>query len=611
MEIKQEILTRQDAAQTYLQTKRDMWDRAEQLFHGQLNDAISLEGPNAVFDPKLSTLELERSYRVMSQLPTGKVRGISKNDVGASQLMNLVLDKHVLLNANAQFDFLTKMRMVDLYSNIYGNFFTLTDWDVKPNGYVGPDVWLLNIRDIFPQVGAVSLDDSDYVIVRSWRPLSFFENLSKQRNFKNINKIGDKLKGKTGSKQDRGSDDLSKREETEYPDKEVAKGKGYFEVLSQFERDRWVDYVVDADETFRDIENPHDNGELPIDCKYSIPLLDDFMGMGDMERGGSIQQVINSNWNLYGRAWKMSIFPPMMINKDAVAVDSSIRYIPAAKWMMRTGQGPVQNAASTINVTPQGLQTFERVQGMAGASLLNMFGTSDTAVTQQTDPGFGRTPQALEMQQNRENTRDNADRFYMEQYLKKIMKKMVNLISKRQSSAITIRLFDPEIQELKRSYPEIVNMYDEKTGKLTVKKSQTGSIVYDYEIVPGSTYLNDKKAQQQNLAMFVDMYMKSINPQTGANTFVEDLKKDGYNFHFGEAVKRIIAESGIQDWDKILEEMTDQEKTDLIVQTNNQQFQSALQQMQTGGQNMNQIPPQPNQPQGQQNQQPNPIGGTV
>jgi hypothetical protein len=296
MAIKEEILTRKETAFNSLSTKRDMWDKAEELFHNQLNDAVSLETPNQVFDPKLSTLVLERAYRVMAQLPTGKVKPISKNDIGASSLMNLILEKYVSINANAQFDFLTKLRMVDLYSNIYGNFFTLTDWDVKPNGYMGPDLWLLNIRDVFHQVGAVSLEDSDYVIVRSWRPLSFFENLEKQKNFKNLPKIIEKLKDKSGSKQDRDSDNLSKREETEYPNKEVAKGKGYFEVLSQFERDRWVDLVVDADEIMRDIDNPHDNGELPIDCKYSIPLLDDFMGMGDMERAGSMQQVVNSNW---------------------------------------------------------------------------------------------------------------------------------------------------------------------------------------------------------------------------------------------------------------------------------------------------------------------------
>ena len=43
-----------------------------------------------------------------------------------------------------------------------------------------------------------------------------------------------------------------------------------------------MDFCVDADLEFRDIKNPHDNGELPVVCKYSIPLIDDFMGMGEL-----------------------------------------------------------------------------------------------------------------------------------------------------------------------------------------------------------------------------------------------------------------------------------------------------------------------------------------
>ena len=613
MNLQDEIKSQREASFNSLKTKRLMWDKAEELFHNQLNDALSLEGPNSIFDPKLSTLVLERAYRVMAQLPTGKVKAISKNDIGAAQLMNLILDKYVLKNANAQFDFLTKMRMVDLYSNIYGNFFTMTDWDVKANGYVGPDVWLVNIRDVFPQFGSMSLEDSDEIIIRSWKSKPGFEALAKQPTFKNISKILNKLDGLTGSKQNRDSENISKRDEIVYPTKDVAKGDGFFEVLSRFERDRWVDYCVDADEIFRDIKNPHDNGEFPIDCKYSIPLLDDQMGMGDMERGGSMQQVVNSNWNLYLRAVKMSIFPPVMINKDQVAEQTSIKYTPAAKWMMKGGA--VQGAAAAINLTPQGIATFNNTQQMANASLLNMFGTSDTAVTSQTDPGFGKTPQALKMQGARENTRDNADRFYMEQYLGKVIKKMVNLVSKRQTSAVSLRLFEDEIDLLAKSNPDIANNYDTRTGKLTIKKGQTGSILYDYDIVPASTYVNDQQMQQQNLSMFVDLYLKSQTPQ--GNTFMNDLKNDGYNFHFGEAVKRIMSQSGIQDWDKILTEMTPEEKTNQAIEPNSQQFQQILQQMQSGGTNVNQVPAQPGQmpPQAPQDPtqgqmpMPNPMGG--
>lgn len=580
------IKVQKDAAFNNLATKRLMWDSAEQLFHNQLNDAVSDNTKSNVFDPKLSTLTIERSYRVMSQLMTGKVKGMSTNDIGDAMLKNLLLEKYVIPNANAQFDFLTKMRLMDMYSNVYGTMYSLVDWDVKPNGYVGPDLWLLNIRDVFPQVGSVSLNDSDYVVIRTWRPLSYFKNLKKQDGYINVPSIIAKLEKKAGSKQNRTSDEQGKREQSEYPEQEPTKGGGYYEVLTRFERDRWVDICVDADQEFRDIDNPQDDGDLPVKGKYSIPLLDDFMGFSDFERGGSMQKTINSVWNLYLDGVAMSIFPPVLVNKDNIASMSSLKYSKAAKWLVRN---QISNAATAMQLSPQGINEFNNVYKTATASLLNLFGTTDTTIQSSTDPGFGKTPQALQQQQQRENTRDNADRFFMEVYLTDVMKKFCNLLSKKQSSAITVRLFPDEIENIARSYPEVKEMYDKSKGTLSVKKGK--SELYDYEIVPGSTYAADQKTEQQNLAILMQMYQSSETPQ--GNMMVNDLKNQGYDFKFGELFKRLISKSGIQDWDKILVEMTEQEKADLVLQQHNDQFQQALSQM-TG--NVNATPPMPGAP---------------
>jgi len=582
------VKSRRQSAEDYLRNKRDVWDSAEELFHNQNTDKISTGTKSQVFDPKLSTLAIERSYRVMAQLMVGKVRGISKNDIGDATLKNLLLEKYVIPNATAQFDFLTKMRMMDLYSNVYGNFFSLIDWDVKPNGYMGPDLWLLNIRDVFPQVGAVSLNDSDYVITRTWRPLSYFKSL-KGSDYKNLDKLITKLENLSGTKQSRNqSTSIGKRESDQYPTAEPARKSGYFEVLSQFERDRWIDICTDADITFRDRKNPQDDGDLPVKCKYSIPLLDDFMGMSDFERGGSMQKTINSAWNLYLDAVKMSIFPPILINKDNIASMASLTQTAAAKWLVRN---QISNAASPLQLNPQGIATFNNVYQVATASIMNLFGTTETQTTAQTDPQFGRTPQALKMQSQRESTRDNADRFYMESYLKEVMKKFCNLLSRKQTSSIMIRMFEPEIETLAKSYPEILESYNPDSQKLTVKKSSHPEL-YDYEIVSGSTYAVDQAQEQENLAAMLKLFQSSQTP-TG-NLLVQQLKSEGYDFKFGELMKRIISSSGIQGWDKILTEMTEEEKADQILQKDQQQFQQALQMMNG---NVNETPPQQGQPQ--------------
>ncbi len=591
--LEQSILDRRQRAEDYLSTKRGLWTEYENILHGYLSDDLSNTTKSKMFDPKLPTIALDRSARVMAQMSTGKVKGISKNDAGGEKLMNLILDRYAIPNANAQFDLLTKFRMMNLYSNIYGNFFALVDWDTKKNGYVGPDMWLIPIRNVFPQVGAVSVDDSDFIIIRSWQPISYFENLSKDKGYKNVPKIIEQLKDLAGSKDKRGSEQKTAREEAEYPDAVAAKKSGYFEVLSMYEKDRWVDFQTDSQLTFRDNKNPHDNGELPIVNKYSIPLLDDIMGMGDFERGKPMQYGMNALWNLYLDAVKVSIFPPVLIDEDKVSDSSSIKWAAAAKWIMKNGGA--MNGASALNLSPLGTSTFSNVYGAMNASLLNMFGTSDTSVTETTDPGFGKTPQALKMQAQRENARDTVDRFYTEQFVSKVMKKFVNLISKKMTGSIAIRMFSEEIDELAKSYPEIKEMFDEKTGNLKIPKGKFGSTLYDYEIMPGSTFAVDQKQQQDSLINLFGILSKDLQiTQTGEVTspIVEVMKKENKKPMFGEMLTRIINNSGIRDWDKII--VDTENDIDGKMQDDAQKLQMIMQNMiQQNG--INQVPPQPTQ----------------
>ncbi len=225
--------------------------------------------------------------------------------------------------------------------------------------------------------------------------------------------------------------------------------------------------------------------------------------------------------------------------------------------------------------------------------MLNQFGSTDTSVTAQTEAGFGKTPEALKAQQSRENTRDNSDRFYMEQFLKEVMVKMVNLVSKKQPKSIAIRMFGDEIDEIKRVYPEIEEVYNEKSGEININRGKTGSILYDYEIVSGSTFAVDQGEQQKNLVLLMQMIKEDPN-------LVPTLQQEGYNIKMGELFKRIISNSGIQDWDKILEEQAETEKDEAVFQQGQQQLEQAILAA-SGG--INGVPPQPPaQPQGMQGQ---------
>lgn len=578
------IKSRYKAADDYLQKKRIAWDSYEKLFNNQLNDSVSALTKSEIFDPVLSTMQIERSNRVMAQLMQGKYRAMSKNDEASAKLMNLTMDKYVLPNASSQFDFLTKCRMVDLYSNIYGNFFVLTDWVAQTDGYVGPDMWLLNIRDVFPQVGAVSLEDSDYVIVRSWKSLEWFKNLKENENFKNIPAVIEKLEKKAGEKSNREYyKDETSREYNQFEEAIEAKESGFFKVITMYERDRWIDYVPAADTVIRDMENPNEDGELPVVCKYSLPLIDDFMGMGDSERGKSMQMALNGVWNLYAGAIKMSIFPPVMIDKNMVAAQNSIKWGPAEKWL-----GKNANFANVLNLTPQGVNTFNNTRQAVYGSLQQQFGTTFTNVSSTESSLAGKTPQAIRQQQARQSARDAADLFYMESFLKKVMNRFATMLSKKLPKGLQIRLFKEEIDELFAQYPNFEQMYDQKTGKIKIGKGQFSNIIFDYDIISGSTYLSDKEDQQQALAATLQLLTQNLqpNPQTGevSSPMIDRLKQEGRDVSVSDLVMKILSNQGVQGWDKILPDKTNGDKnqwqTDQVMQQHQTQLEQALTQMQ-------------------------------
>jgi len=593
-----EIKTQFKQSDDYLVAKREKWTEMEELFLGILNDKISGKTKSQVVDPRLTNHLIDRSARVMAQMGHGRLKPISQDDVGGALLLNMILEKYAVPNANAQYDMLTKFRMVDMYSGLYGNFFAFVDWDVKPNGYVGPDMWLLNMRDVFPQVGAQSLNSSDHVIVRSWKSLNWFKKIAEKKmdGYKSMDKIIDILEKQAGDSATKEQDKIDAREDKEYSSQPVGKAGGFYSILSRYEGDRWVDYVPQAQMIMRDQKNPHDNGLLPVVGKYSMPLLSDFFGFGDFERGMSLGKTGNSLWNLYMDAVKVSIFPPVLLNKDSIADAASIKYGASAKWLVRNN---IQNAAKTLALAPQGVSTFNSAFSIVNASLLNIFGTTDTATEKNTDPGFGKTPQALKMHERRENSRDNIDRHYMETFINEVMGRFANLIVKKQKKSTTLRLFGKEIESLAVSYPEIKEMWDPAKKSVKIESNKFNSTLYDYETISGSTYQVDREMTQKSLESLLNLAI--TQPQ-----MLELLKQDGKEIDLGELLTRIVSNSGIQAWESILVDYNPESNKNIeqVIEKNNTEFAAMMQQMTGQGQppmgNMqlpqqspNEIPPQP------------------
>lgn len=544
-----ELIRHYEDSNTYVETVRDGWDEKEQMLIGKIGDEITLNSAKSrIFDPRLSTIVMERAARVMAQNPTGNAWAISKDDIGKNKLMNLYLDKYVVPNANSQFPFLTKLRMWDMYSLVYGVMFSLVGWrNDEKKEYFGPDIWLLPIRDCFPQPGAMSIEEADWFQVSTLKTRQWIKDKEGKPGWKNISKLLQMTSGSDGvSREDMDDDRRSEVDREKFPTTPKDKSFPRFEIITEYRKDRWITFAKDHRLVLRDIPNPHKNNKIPVVAKYAFPLMDNIFGLGEFERGKTLQFALNSLWNLYMDGVKFSLYPPLQINPDGV-VASSIKWSPTAKWLT---QRPNQDIQVT-QMSPQGLTTFQSTYSFLISAMMNQAGTTDTTVTRQTDPSLGKTPQALNMLQAREGSRDNWDRFMMEQALQDVFGQFIDVTTKNLEKRIAIRLFAREIEDIKESHPDVVEIFESgksnpKKGRAQVKFNKKDiDSKWDYQIDTGSTMKKDDVKESQALTEIFQVAISS--PQLAAALMEKEKELD-----IAELMKRILILKGIQDWDKII-----------------------------------------------------------
>lgn len=521
-------------AWTAQQVHHKSWEEKERLLISRLGDSISSQFKSRVTDGRLATIVIERAARVMAQLPTGTVRALTKANKGLSTLMGLFLTKYIQHKDNAQFDHLTKMRMVDLYSQVYGVVPVLYDISVTEK-YLGPASWIIPIRRWFPQPGKLSIDDSDYNFVETWVSARQLEGMKGTGTWitaalDEVIKRASKEGGASPADQPSNSQTVVERER----DPNVPGGKGEAAGIRMVTRygqgnaGRWITFFPDFDDLIgRDCANK--DGNIPIELKHHIPLLDSIYGLGAFERGKTIQFAMDSLVAMYMAGVQMSIFPPRIIQKDEVVL-SSMEYEPGKTWIEKT-----KDAIRNYQVSPDGMQTFQSVYGWLTGSLLNQNGTTDTSQTVQNtnDPTSGKTPQALKLQQARESAADNWDRFQMEKFLQRLYERMLN-IAPQTPKPFTFHIFDAEITQLKEAgIKDEVEVYDSgKEAKITLTSGSFKNAQYMFIIDTSSTTAQDQEAEHIALTEIITTLAE--NPQL--------------QYYLGQAGKMLKLDLLIERW---------------------------------------------------------------
>jgi hypothetical protein len=524
----------------------------ESLLSGVLPESQAANFKSQVTDNRLSTLVLERASRVMAQVPTGKVQALTKKDAGPSIIANLGLTRYYIPNSNAQMDHLTKLRMIDVYSQVYGVCPVIYDQSITEN-YIGPDFWILPIRDWMPQPGKTSIADSDYCFVRTTVSLGWVKSRIGKEGWdaKVIKRVialaenGGKAKTSRPIQQQTAIE--RKREANFQGDIGNAAQIELVTRYGQGSDGKWITFFPEYSNWIgRNIDNQHADGNIPIVLKHHYPLQDSIYGLGAFERGKSLQYAMNSLINLYLDGVKMSIFPPLIIQQNGV-VANTIQNKPNAKWIETE-----KNSIRRHDVSPSGLQTFQSTYQFMTGSLMSQNGTTDTSQTVEntSDPSYGRTPAALALQKQRESAADNWDRYMMERFIETLYERSLNLLAGKQEKDIILHLFESEIKQLQDADQEkIAEVFESKrAGKLTITPDGKNSIKgmkFKYMIDPSTTMQQDQAAEHATLG-------EIISNIVAAPQILQAMEQFGKRLDIGELYKRWIISSGTADWEKII-----------------------------------------------------------
>lgn len=529
------------------------WEEKEALLLTQTADQISKQFNSKITDGRLSTLVIESAARVMAQLPTGIVRALTKRNRGLAAIMSLFLTKYVQTKDKHQFDHLTKMRMTDMYSKVYGVMPVLYDLSITDD-YLGPRSTILPIRSWYPQVGKYSVDDSDHNHVEVFRSAGKLEGLIGKGSFNEeaIRWVLKKAKedgGISPINADRNQTSITQQTREGGVTQDGGKGKAAkIRLVTRYENGaegRWKTFCPDYENVvIRDIKSQ--DGHIPIVTKHHIPLIDSIYGLGAFERGKTIQYAMDSLVAMYMAGVQMSIFPPRIIKKGKVVL-SSLEYAPGKTWI-ETDPTYVRDAIRNYQVSPDGLATFQSTYGWLTGALLNQNGATDTSQTVKStsDPSAGKTPEALKQQSARQSAADAWDRSMMESFLGTLYERMLNL-APLTPKPFTFHIFDDEIKSIADSgMPDVMDVYDSgKEALITLPKDKIGGPIYRFYIDPGSTIQSDQQAEHE-------VYKGLLDSFVAAPQLIAAIQADGYQVHLGEIGRQYVITGGAKDPEKLI-----------------------------------------------------------
>lgn len=486
-------------------TNFDPW---EAMLIGTVYDSVSktVDG-SKITDSYATTLAKERADKVIAKLPGGETVSAGRTDVGKAMFMDILRQKWIYPNANAQRPFLEKLNLWQLYSSVYGYMPMFYDWTTSNTGYVGPDCWLWNPRNLVPQQGKVSIEDMDYVTALTWISRKRLQDIYDNENpddgwdrsaLKELLDKNDKTSGV-----DQNQDTFVQRDRNPLGSKKGICLATRYEAGPDGE---WCTFAPDDGFVeVRKLANPHKNGRIPFVIKYSQPLFDSFYGLGDFQLDKPLQFARDGLTNFYFANLKRNLAPGIIVNANGV-IKHTLDVTKPNPVLMET----IKDSIRPMPTNTAGLATYQGAQSALTGAMLARNGSQNASLpgAESLNPSQGKTPAAINLYSDKEASRVGADIRRMETAIEQLTDGFFSLVANIGTEEIPVSLFSKDIEEIVKSgLPDVMELFKGKfkpdatmtAGDLIIKPGSLKGVEYRFSVEADSTVKISKQNQLSEL----------------------------------------------------------------------------------------------------------------
>lgn len=524
------------------------FDEYERLAGNKISKTLAKYMPR-VNDGSLAASLIETPMNVLPSMQTGKFKAMTHKVTWLNELANIIFKTKILPNANTQASFFDKEQIALYRALKYGaqpryNFFVSTET------YTGSDWSLPYIRNLKLEPGKFSVEDCDYVFLDI-----YFTKLQLKKiiddakteakaakaegrepdtswNVENLQKLVD-MAMTSKEMEDQNINEREKQINASGIKTTVCFQRGVGAPFTMFSK-----HLEDG-EILRDWKNPDPTGDLPITMQYCFETLESPYGIGRIELAGPTQNVLDFMTQAHVLATQLGLMPPKKISG---AIDTAnlntIVMAPDAKWI--TGNAQVDVVDTTSKVYSQFGMNF----GLYKSQLQTLQGRTDGSVSATSgNPEFSKTSAGVNMQEERTNAQDNYLKNKAMTASAKMIEKMMNVHMAQMKGADILDVAEDDIERLTKSgyFDDNPETPEPSLGELEILyEDLKDTFKFEYDAAPEAD--DEEKAR----------WLELIDIATSNPNVMPALEMSGWKFDLGEAMKKVIAASGADGWEKVL-----------------------------------------------------------